>query len=402
MAFSGAGATVVGRHYPELDGLRAVAVAAVIVFHCRKIATPDTPWQDLYLNLADTGWVGVDLFFVISGFLITGILLDTKNQADYFKNFYIRRSLRIFPLYYTSIVLIPVAFHILAVDRPTDVLSWPYWLYLQNWIPLFEMPMTQGLGHLWSLAVEEQFYLIWPALILFAARRNSVGRMCMALLLLTVVFRVLLVLSGHPRGAYFATISRLDPLVVGACLAVLLRHRGTLEVFRSAATWTIAVTGLVIALVAFLGRGFFGHTVAVVLLGFFPLALCFGGVFVLALTARPEGGFRLLLRSRPLRFVGKISYGVYVFHLPLVFLLKSAWPTGGEGFWLSQFSFLTVVTATSVFLAWLSYQHFEKPILDLKDQLAPIAPSQLRDDSPAQEKVRVHKQEVAWEFGPSR
>lgn len=370
----GAPTTPIGRQYPELDGLRGVAVIAVVVYHCRLVAEPDSTWQALYFQIADMGWIGVDLFFVLSGFLITGILLRTKDDKHYFRQFYVRRALRVLPLYYLSIILIPVAFYLCDASTSIEFASLPYWVHLQNWLPMLDIPLERRLGHFWSLGVEEQYYLIWPALILFAARWNYVHRMCLALLGATFAIRAVLAISGSYVAAYSATISRLDGLVVGGLLAYLLYRDGTLATRRRAAGWTLSLCGGFILLVAILGRGFNGLEPMVVLLGLLPVALCLGSVLVLALTARPDGGLRLFLKNGALRFVGKISFGVYVFHWPLVVLLLGIWPKGGTGFWLDQISFLGVVLSGSLAVAWFSYRFFEKPILDLKDRLAPLRP----------------------------
>lgn len=395
----GARRNLVGWQYPELDGLRAVAVTAVVVYHCRVIAKPESSWQTLYFQIADMGWAGVDLFFVLSGFLITRILLYTKDDKHYFRQFYIRRALRIFPLYYLSIILIPVIFFVFDASGSIEVASFPYWFHLQNWLRLLELGVEEKLGHFWSLGVEEQFYLLWPALILFAAQRNIVHQTCLALLGATFAIRAVLVLSWQSVGAYSATISRLDGLVVGALLAFLLYRDGTLETRRLTAGWTIALIGGFIFLFAILGPGFNGLDPIVLLLGLLPVAFCFGSVLILALTTRPDGGLRLFLRSSPLRFVGKISFGVYVFHWPLVLLFRRIWPTDGTGFWVNQMSFLAIVLTTSLAVAWLSYRLFEKPILDLKDRLAPLSPA--TQDLPASNDGSARGNKVARDPPPA-
>ena len=164
------------RHIPVLDGLRGLAVVLVLLFHLDRLS--GAAWPDRVLaRLFGAGWVGVDLFFVLSGFLITGILVDTAAQRNFFRNFYARRALRIFPLYYALLVVgfavYPTFAPAIHADRDWRLFldgQWWFWSYLANIRLAAVGGAPMNFGHLWSVAIEEQFYLVWPLLLLLAWR----------------------------------------------------------------------------------------------------------------------------------------------------------------------------------------------------------------------------------------
>lgn len=187
---------------PELDTLRGVAVSLVVCFHSFGFAYTIHGLSGIpriLVALTLPGWVGVNLFFVLSGFLITGILLDTKTRPDYYHRFYVRRALRILPLYYAVLALLLVLARTGLVERRA---SWSFLalssVYLANVTELLGVPMQYGV--LWSLAVEEHFYLLWPGLVRSFSRRNvmvcasGVAAICLSLRVLSYVF-------GLPPGA---------------------------------------------------------------------------------------------------------------------------------------------------------------------------------------------------------
>jgi peptidoglycan/LPS O-acetylase OafA/YrhL len=372
---------MVGKHYPELDGIRGIAILLVLMFHCRIIFMPQSMAEKTYFAFAESLWVGVDLFFVLSGFLITGILLDTYQRKDYFRSFYIRRILRIFPLYYSVIFLVTIASHVTkfeALQQPSVIAQTSYWLYLQNWLTLFNFHPTSILGHFWSLAIEEQFYLLWPALVLFAARRNAIGKLCISAIVIAFIIRAILVHQigqniGETQPAYFVTFSRIDALALGSFAAYLFHERHSLESFRPAASWLALISMVVITIIVITQKGFNGHNSIVLYFGLLPLAVFFSSLLMLALTSNKQNKLRIFLRGSWLRFIGKISYGIYIFHWPVIVLLKQSWLSiTPVNFWINQIGFILLVGACSLMIAWLSYQYFESPFLRLKDRLAPI------------------------------
>ncbi|MBK9241628.1 MAG: acyltransferase [Acidobacteria bacterium] len=368
-------------YIPELDGLRAIAILLVIVFHSRTIADAATDGQQFFMRLAETGWVGVDLFFVLSGFLITGILIDTAGRPGYFRSFYIRRVLRIFPLYYAALAAFAIGFHVFGIERLAPVSTTAevaHWVYLQNWLPLFGVDWTRPLAHFWSLGVEEQFYLCWPALVLLFARRGRVAQLCIGTIAFAVVMRVVFWWAGVSEAGNFATVTRIDTLAIGGYLACLQRGTGWArlapDASRGLGPWLPAVlvaSALMTLGVALWGGSFFRPTNPhIFLFGYLPLAILFGATVAFALVAGQTSLWRRLLRCRPLTEIGKISYGIYVIHWPLVLALQPIWPESVGGFWVRQATFLLVILAGSFTLAALSFALFESRFLNLKDRLA--------------------------------
>jgi len=226
------------RHQPELDGIRGLAILAVLLSHAANQLDvlphhmPHPAWTPIVAFLLVPGWGGVDLFFTLSGFLITGILLRARTRRTYFSSFYARRVLRIFPIYYLFLTLNLFAAHVwpsfAAELPPTTTARVSYFLYLQNW-PVF-WPSWAGLtglwGAYWSLAVEEQFYLIWPTIVRFLSVSALLG-ICVAGFLLGTPFRWWTIhhLTGMSIAALQFPLSRLDGLFLGAACALYREHR---------------------------------------------------------------------------------------------------------------------------------------------------------------------------------
>ncbi|MEO6222670.1 MAG: acyltransferase [Vicinamibacterales bacterium] len=374
MVKTGIGAAGKPGYVPELDGLRAIAVLLVVIFHCRTIAMAGTGAQHFYVSLAEAGWIGVDLFFVLSGFLITGILVDTVGTAGYFRSFYIRRILRIFPLYFAALAVYALAVHGFGIDRlapPSIGAEVAHWFYVQNWLPLLGVDWTRPLAHFWSLGVEEQFYLCWPALVLVFARRGRVAQLCLWTIVFALVMRVMFWWAGVSDAGNFATITRMDTLAIGGYLACVQRGPSA-SPFRPPLLKVVLIAAAMAAIgVAVWGGSFFRPTNSqIFLFGLFPVAVFFGATLGLTLVTRRSSPWIRLLRTTPMTAVGRVSYGIYIVHWPLVLALQPVWPVPG-GFWLRQVTFLIGIAAASYALAALSYYLFEKRFLNLKDGLAP-------------------------------
>jgi peptidoglycan/LPS O-acetylase OafA/YrhL len=367
-------------YIPELDGLRALAIMLVVIFHTRTIAHTAAGAGGAYLKLAEVGWVGVDLFFVLSGYLITGILIDTAGRPGYFRSFYIRRVLRIFPLYYAALAVYAIGYHVLGIQRLVPASTGAevaHWFYVQNWLPLFGVEWTRPLAHFWSLGVEEQFYLCWPALVLVFARRNRVAQLCLWTIAFALVMRVVFWWVGVAEAGNFATVTKMDTLAIGGYLAGLQRGSAyglrltAYKDLRPAFTIAFVASAAAIVAVALWGGSFFRPTNDhIFLFGLFPVATLFGSTLGLTLDARDSSGWIRFLRTRPMLSIGKVSYGIYIVHWPLVLLLQPLWPTLG-GFWIQQATFLAGVALASYALAAISYYLYERRFLDLKDRLAP-------------------------------
>ena len=222
---------VEAQRLPPLDGVRGLAVLAVMISHFYGLnRLKDLLWTDrIYATLTDGGWIGVDLFFVLSGFLITGILYDSKGGEGYFRSFYMRRVLRIFPLYYGFLFVVFVVAPLLVQPRPNDLQwlidhQWWYWLYIPNFLgATFTNHVPPYTGHLWSLAIEEQFYICWP-LVVFLCSRRTLLRVCAGVIALSLLLRIGFRLTDVPRDwVYIVTPARLDGLASGAMVTLLIR-----------------------------------------------------------------------------------------------------------------------------------------------------------------------------------
>jgi peptidoglycan/LPS O-acetylase OafA/YrhL len=369
-----------------LDGLRGVAILLILMLHLTRWGQlHQTAGIDaLYYRIALAGWVGVDLFFVLSGFLITGILLDAKGGPGFFRTFYTRRVLRIFPLYYTFLalfffVLLPL-FPALGLGDPAGEQGW-HWLYLQNFqLARDGWPEHLALGHLWSLAVEEQFYLLWP-LVVFASSRRGLTMACLVIVAASPLIRIALHLQGNAVAAYALMPARMDTLAFGALLAILARQpSGLVRVQRwlKPAGWGAAFALLPIAA---RHRGLYSEGLLVQAVGYSLLAVAFSAMAASAVTAAPASRTHRLLAAPILVFFGKYSYGIYVLHQPLLDCLArigfsarvvpSVFGSGLPGLLL----FSVVGGIASVGLALLSWHLLEQPFLRLKRHVRyPVPP----------------------------
>ena len=388
---------------PELDGLRAVAILLVFLVHVRwLVPTLNFPifLVQTYLGL---GWVGVDLFFVLSGFLITGILLDTRETTNYFSGFYARRTLRIFPLYYSvliAVISIGMWSNISAISEtlPLPADRWLYFTYLTNWLGLWKAhwgpDYVNFLAHFWSLAVEEQFYLIWPLMVWLIPSR-FLPRVAGALAFTAAFVRWVWVLhSGEQIAIALATVCRMDSLFVGALAACIFRKPGAMQRIRPH-LFSVATITLGAFLVAF-STMLFSPSLATTLLyrsatirpleqetmrfselgGYSLLAVGFGALILLAAdsAAKPTPITRIL-RLGWLRVIGKYSYGIYIFHVPLfgAMSLFVAWRVEywlGDSVWVGL-ALVAALAGVTFGIAAASYELFERPILKLKRHFEP-------------------------------
>jgi len=319
---------------PELDGLRGFAILFVVLFHYAYF--PDEPGSPLLVHirsLFSLGWTGVDLFFVLSGFLIGGILLDAKASPNYFKTFYTRRFFRIIPIYYlwiaSFIFLITLGGRVLQAHSNSHVLPplgftvYEQFFFIQNiWRPPFEGHTAWWLGVTWSLAVEEQFYLVAPLLIRFL--KVAKLRVLLVLVVFTApLLRTLLyfVEKSPAYHAYESTPCRADALALGVLAAVYWRN----ESFRA---WLSRREGALTILVAVLFAGMLvmGHWYSnpysgiVLTAGVSWVGLFYAAVLLLTLQ-RPAGFIAGLARTKWLRELGRVSYCVYLIHTAVSYAL---------------------------------------------------------------------------------
>jgi len=364
-------------HMPALDGLRGIAVLLVIVDHiCASIAG-EFGVDNKFIKLAHFGWSGVDLFFVLSGFLITGILFDAKPGPNYFKNFYARRALRIFPLYYLVLVLFLVLTPVLTTLH-LNARENPAWLFVYgtNFVMAATGDRAFGtLDHFWSLAVEEHFYLVWPAIVFFFRRRTvmaiAVGAMALAF---AARVAALDFAPAHYLAVYVATPMRMDSLAAGAFIALAARGPGGIGALVKPA---FAIGG--VALVLFTGLAIARDTPNALdpglsTFGYSILWALYGSVLVLSLKWQP---LNTVMNTPVLRWFGKYSYGMYVWH-PIVFLIvmHADFVRALRGPATPLTATVTVVVAVVLMLAvtLASWHLWEKQFLKLKARFPERAP----------------------------
>jgi peptidoglycan/LPS O-acetylase OafA/YrhL len=367
-------------YYPALDGIRGFAFLLVFLYHYL-----DMPW----------GWVGVEIFFVLSGFLITGILYDSQDEPHRIRNFYVRRSLRIFPLYFATLLIVFSVCRAMQTNLGPGFMAWAF--YVGNWIALMH-PTTPSspyellsrgylqsrthpgmilfLNHFWTLCVEEQFYLVWPAVVFTLRKRRRIMTVCIALIFLCPLARLL---ALHLAPAWLLQASllnrctplRLDAFMFGGLLALVRRG--------SAPRWLplAARCGLVAAGLAAI---FFAGPHLLDGLRHHPYAHPAGeGTWILSLldlaslcliveALCPGSIVYRALSLKPLTWIGRISYGAYVFHYLLIAIL-------GQILVPLRITHKMIPTAllgmaVTLVLAWFSFCYFESPFIRLKQRLA--------------------------------
>ncbi|MBV9503924.1 MAG: acyltransferase [Acidobacteriia bacterium] len=354
-----------GARVPELDGLRGIAILLVLLFHF----TPLTGPVALATHVLQTGWIGVDLFFVLSGYLITGILLDSAERPHYYRNFFVRRSLRIFPLYYACLVLYlwvtfapaPIRWHDFLF--PFDGI-W-YLPYLGNFRVFARnaWPPAAILTPLWSLQVEEQFYWSYPFVVALC-RRNRLAILLAASIGIAFTLRVGLwaATPANYLGAYVLMPCRMDSLAMGGLVAVAAREKPRWLEGRWPA-WLALAGALVFALVAVL----FGEapiSAAMRTVGYTAADAAFTGLLIILIARRPPA-LLWICRRNWLVWLGTISYGLYLLHVPAL-VVADRWivpalhlaPRGSTEFFLCF--------PLAIIPAWVSWIAFESPVLRLK------------------------------------
>jgi peptidoglycan/LPS O-acetylase OafA/YrhL len=363
---------------PALDGIRGVAIILVLLHHF-TLFDPVTSVGGWMGFLALLGWSGVDLFFVLSGFLITGILIDSRSSERYFPSFYARRTLRIFPLYYLivflSLIILPLFPRWSALlGGSHEVTQWPYWTYLVNFAIAERNDFQHGvLDVAWSLAIEEQFYVVWAVAVWLLSPR-FLGPLCALIVLAVPLGRVAALQGGaDPVSVYVLPHYRADALALGALLAWLVR-RGWLDKVAAFAPWGM-LGGVVAAIgVALADQSPMWSGVWMQRIGYSIVAFVGASLIVLGITRPPQSLVPRLLSSGWLRAFGKYSYCIYLIHLPVSRVIQEFIVSADEfpmvfgAVWPAQLGFYVMATAPTFAIAWLSWHTFEAPILKLKSR----------------------------------
>ena len=378
-------------YFPALDGIRALAFLMVFGAHYA-----DLPW----------GWTGVDVFFVLSGFLITGILFDTRNDEHRARNFYVRRTLRIFPLYYGILLMLLLGYPVFRWEWNWAWLAWPAYAgnFLRGIRPFeagsalqrlaFFWPISRThpsvrlyMGHFWSLCVEEQFYLIWPWIIFRIEDRKKLLRICIVCVLLCPILRVVgaqllpqFMLDQQVLDCW--TPFRVDALLLGGVIALVRRGPSAprlLAVARVGFGFMFTVTVIWFA---------FGATHRIADYALPPWRLTWGLSFVDLLSAcmiilalEPRSVIFRIFNLRPLRWLGRISYGAYVYHDILHPILSRF--IDQFGFKHAERAAIVIGLSLTLVLSWASFRWFESPFIRLKDRWAK-APNSTPAGNPSQ------------------
>lgn len=341
--------------YPGLDGIRALAVAAVVWDHTQP--------YDGMPPLLRHGFLGVDVFFVLSGFLITALLLHERASRGRISlgKFLIRRSLRIFPLYFAVMGLLAIYFVFIAPaassQRNAFLTELPYhFTYTSNWVPMETM-----MGLTWSLSTEEQFYLLWPAMLAFLESWAWLVMLAFLALNQAINFGWIdgwLQSVGLSAGSLEILQCTFTPIILGAMLAFVLSNAHWRDRLAAWPSWPVLLftAGVLLVSASWPGdiRGWprLGFQAATALL-------------LACIVLHPEAPLARILEWRPLAYVGTVSYGIYLLHMFVVHVARRVLVAIGAAD--NHLLFLLSLAGT-VAAAGLSYRYFERPLLQLKDR----------------------------------
>ncbi len=359
-----------GAHVPELDGVRGLAILIVTAYRFAKDIPTDTSLGQALQLTFSLGERGVELFFILSGFLITGILLDGQGRPHYFRNFIARRSLRIFPLYFGSLLLLLVGTKFIPAFREMFAPAIDNQFYLWTYLVNIKMSLANQwcfgyLDHFWSLAVEEHFYFVWPVVLYFLAPKWAL-RTAIGLAIASVIARVMFVLlTTNDVAPDVLTIFRCDALLMGAALAMIVRTPAGLESLKKWLPWIVLVCVLVVFSCVILHKRLFTLPLTI-----WPVL--WASVLIWLLTARRSTRFAQLFNLPMLRSLGQYSYAMYVFQNPLIPLtsgvlsVAALTPLVGNSLAAHLF-YVGLMLIMTYGAALLSWHVLERHCLKLKD-----------------------------------
>jgi peptidoglycan/LPS O-acetylase OafA/YrhL len=353
-------------HLPELDGIRGLAILMVFLSHTTTSigVFPDTAFGGFIYSVLKLGWSGVDLFFVLSGFLITGILIDQRMLLDgepgrYFGHFYARRALRIFPLYYASLLIVFVMAPLVTGSAPDFRNLIIHGFYLQNIVEGYPM----ALSHFWSLAVEEHFYLILP-LVIYWVRPSQLAWVLWGGVILAICARI--TLEGSALNVYRFSLTRFDSLLMGSLLA--LEYRSTRGLQKNSVAFLAASALVLVVLIVSVGDTS-NQTTAHRLIGYSLFGLFYISLIRQVIASDDHTKWKSFFKTRFLRWCGKLSYCVYVVHWPVLLVLTKIMPKG-MGWPLAALTCTLLTGLASFLIAAVSWRWFESPILSLRRHFA--------------------------------
>ena len=350
---------VPGAYIKEFEGWRGVAILLVVLLHYSQ-------------SIFTFGWVGMELFFVLSGFFITGILFDSKSKKSYYLPFLKRRVLRIFPLYYLCLfilfVLLPRSWLNLEYYRSHQV--W-FWLYVDNWLYAIDgWPEVKSLHHFWSLAIEEQFYILWPLAVWMSSAKGLI-RFCIFLIFFSLIFRNAGMRLGFVMPfPYVATFGRMEGLALGSMVAVMLRSEKWKLMLEKFAYPVTVISGGVAILVFLLARSMqfwnpFHYTINYTVLDIF-----FAGMITLTLCRNQFTRLKKVLANRALCQIGVMSYCIYIFHYPILGIVEYNFSeyfgrlTHHDG--LAKLCCVSMAVLVTIPIVYFFHKKVELPIWQLK------------------------------------
>ncbi len=351
---------------PELDGVRGLAILLVLIWHYLQgqLVPESGPVFAIAKQALGFTWSGVDLFFVLSGFLIAGILIDNRDKRGYFKTFYIRRVCRIFPLYYLNLALFTVLGGLALYQTPslarllqvTPVPEWSYWLFLQNiYMGMYNSFGPEWLAVTWSLAVEEQFYLVLPLVI----RYVPVSRLPFVLAWFAVM-AVYLRNEAPGFGAYINTPWRADSLMVGALLALLVRRPVFIRFVSSGPGRRVVYSLFGLLLAGALLANLSDQRPFSLTFTYLWLA-CLYALLILILLLKKQGVLNRIFRNRFLIWLGAISFGVYLIHQPVSGVLHGVFGNRVPVMASWQDAAITLLALCfTLLMAYGSYRYYER------------------------------------------
>ncbi len=354
-------------HIPALDGLRGLAIALVIAVHC-YYRGPNINASPIFSGILIFGWSGVELFFVLSGFLITSILAKSRSEGGTYRIFLLNRTARIAPLYF----LVLTGFLLLSfLPLPNEAANplqnyreywFVYWFYISNFSDILKLNNDSAniiLGPAWSLAIEQHFYLIWPIIVLRFSTKAAKSIISLCYLVL-VVFRLFLVGHIDPQAIYHFTLFHFDGLAIGSLLALWLPSISKYRALAPAALVFSAASLLVLILYA--GTSHYMNPL-IQKWGYVAISTFYGCLIISTITSAP---MERIFSGKVLRIVGKYSYFTYLVHWPILLILDKL-PLSGWTAWTMFFFLFTAITTALGSLCW---RLFEKPMLDLIRGLA--------------------------------
>lgn len=359
-------------HIAALDGFRGVAIVLVLWYHCGTVFGGPARSHGWLSSCQSMGFTGVDLFFVLSGFLITCILLNTRERKGYLMSFYSRRGLRIYPLYFALLTLICLVLTPLFLKTRIEHYAiwregWPWnWVFLTNFYVAMKGHWVANITDVsWSVCIEEQFYLVWPLILLLLPTRRMIRWFLLSAIVASILCRWYVVThyAAYQLMAYVLPFCRMDAIAVGALVAVYWTQGEEEVEHKSRPYLATAAVAMAVVLVGIAGS--VRMTRVGVTFSYTGYAAAYGALLV-ALLYTGRTWLTRMMECRPLQYLGTISYGLYLWHLLIADTLKNEMLNRFENPMIGYLVTSVAMVAGALVVATLSWRLYEKPMLNLK------------------------------------